>query len=339
MAVTPTPTARTTVTITGHQGNALAELRARTALRAAGLDPRVPLTRASSVTNEVWLTPTHVVRVNRGRDRRLAREARVAEVLPASVGYPRVHALGGRPGEDWLVLERVPGAPLARVWPRLGRRERQRAIVEVAHRLRALHDTPAPEDLPPVAGAPQLLEAGTGDATAPLRAALLDLAHRPHVEPLLVQEALELVAASADALEPFDSPTLVHGDLTFENVLWHEGEVTAILDVEWSRPSPLDVDLDIILRCCAHPQLHVAPDLEAVTRPEDYAEVPTWLADAYPRLFSSPRALERLRLFALAYEVRSLVADPPRLPVDRLDPLHAYHRFARLVRGESYLDP
>ena len=38
-------------------GTALAELRARTALRGAGLDPSVPIERASSVTNEVWLTP------------------------------------------------------------------------------------------------------------------------------------------------------------------------------------------------------------------------------------------------------------------------------------------
>src|SRR3546814_3067236 len=59
----------------GEGGTGLGEVRARNALQAAGLDPHVPLERASSVTNEVWLTAGHAVRVNRRRDRRLAREA------------------------------------------------------------------------------------------------------------------------------------------------------------------------------------------------------------------------------------------------------------------------
>ena len=59
----------------------------------------------------------------------------------------------------------------------------------------------------------------------------------------------------------------VHGDLTFENVLWHEGEITALLDVEWARPGPKDLDLDILLRCAAYPQLHVAPAFESRTHP------------------------------------------------------------------------
>ena len=36
-----------------EKGSALAELRARAALQGAGLDPAVPLERASSVTNEL----------------------------------------------------------------------------------------------------------------------------------------------------------------------------------------------------------------------------------------------------------------------------------------------
>ena len=103
-------------------GTALAELRARTALRGAGLDPSVPIERVSSVTNEVWLTPEHAVRVNRRPSNRLYREALVAGALPAEVGYPRVVAHGGGKGEDWLVTERVPGrAARARVAPPHGR--------------------------------------------------------------------------------------------------------------------------------------------------------------------------------------------------------------------------
>lgn len=323
---------------TTKQGDALAELRARTALRGAGLDPSVPLERASSVTNEVWLTPDHVVRVNRSPSNRLAREVAVAAHLPPEVGYPRVVAHGGRAGEDWVVSERVPGEPLAHRWPYLTDDERRRAVEQLAVRLRALHDTPAPAGLLPLHGAPQLLREDAANPVAPLVDALADLARLDHVDPILTQEAAELVLSTAAALRPYPASTLVHGDLTFENVLWHDGEVTAILDVEWARPGPRDLDLDVVLRCCAYPKLHVGPDHEAATRTEDYACVPGWLRECYPRLFAHPRLIDRLRIFAIAYEVRSLLADPPTAPPSHQDPRSAYHRLQHLVRRTSYLD-
>lgn len=326
------------MTSNGHQGSALAELRARTALRGAGLDPQAPLERASSVTNEVWLTPTHVVRVNRSHDSRLAREAAVAAVLPAEVGYPRIVAHGGRAGEDWLVLERVQGRPLAHCWPTMTAEQRRAAVAQVADRLRALHDTRAPHGLLELHGTPQLLDPDAADPVGPLLGALEQLGRLDHVDPLLTEEAAQLVQDSAPALQPFASTTLVHGDLTFENVLWSDGEVTAILDVEWARPGPRDIDLDIILRCCAYPKLHVGPDHEADTHPQDYAPVPDWLRASYPRLFAFPRLLDRLRVFAIAYEARALLADPPTLPASMQDRRSAYHRLAHLVARTSYLD-
>lgn len=322
----------------GQQGTALAELRARTALRGAGLDPQVPLERASSVTNEVWLTPTHVVRVNRSHDNRLVRETVIADALPPEVGYPRIVARGRGQGEDWLVSDRVPGTPLAHQWPDLTVEERRSAVAQLAKRLVALHSTPAPPDLPAIVGAPQLLEVGADDPTAPVREALERAARLEHVDPLLLQEAADLVARCAPALHPYTATTLVHGDVTFENVLWHEGQVTALLDVEWSRPGPSDLDLDIILRCCAYPKMHVAEEFEGRTDAADYADVPEWLAESYPRLFAYPNQRDRLRVFSIAYEVRELLAFPPTSPARTLSPLHAYHRLARVVRRESYLD-
>lgn len=322
----------------GETGTTLAELRARTALRGAGLDPTVPLERASSVTNEVWLTLTHTVRVNRHPNNRLYREALVAAVLPPEVGYPKVVAHGGGRGEDWLVAERVPGEPLAHHWPDLSDAERQRAVGQLAERLAALHRTRAPEGLPPIEHAPQLLEVGATDPTGPVVAALHRAMHLDHVDPVMLAEAAELVTRLAPALVPFDSETLVHGDVTFENVLWHEGEVTALLDVEWARPGPRDLDLDILLRCAAYPHLHVAAAHEARTRAEDYREVPWWLAKAYPALFEYPRQIDRVRVYSIAYDVRDLLAAPPTVSPRHLPELHAYHRLARVVERKSYID-
>ncbi len=319
-------------------GTTLAEVRARTALRGAGLDPTVPLERASSVTNEVWLTPTHAVRVNRHPNNRLYRESMVAAVLPSEVGYPTVVAHGGGRGEDWLVQERKPGEPLAHRWPDLNEAERRRAVEQLAVRLAALHHTPAPADLPPIEHAPQLLEVGASDPTGPVVEALHKAMTLKHVDPVMLADAAELVTRLAPALVPFESDTLVHGDVTFENVLWNEGEVTALLDVEWARPGPSDLDLDILLRCAAYPDLHVGEAHVARTRVEDYTEVPWWLGKAYPALFEYPRQIDRVRVYSIAYDVRDLLAAPPAVAPRHLPDRHAYHRLQRVVERKSYID-
>jgi hygromycin-B 7''-O-kinase len=325
-------------TARGEPGRALAEVRARTALRGAGLDPTVALERASSVTNEVWLTATHSVRVNRHRDNRLYREALIAQVLPPEVGHPTVVAHGGDRGQDWLIQERRPGRPLAHVWPSLTMAQREKAVHGLAERLAAMHRTPAPADLPPIEHAPQLLEVGAADPTRPVIAALHEASTLELVDPLLLVEARDMVKRLAPTIIPFESTTLVHGDVTFENVLWHEDEVTALLDVEWARPGPRDLDLDILLRCAAYPQLHVAEAYERDTRTEDYTDVPWWLGDAYPSLFEYPRQIDRVRLYSIAYDVRDLLASPPTVAPRHLPELHAYNRLQRVVQRKSYID-
>lgn len=317
---------------------ALAELRARTALRSAGLDPTVPLERASSVTNEVWLTPTHVVRVNRRPDNRLAREAALAAALPPAVGYPTIIATGAEHDGDWLVVRRVRGTPLAHRWPDLDQTDRRSAVQQLARRLAAVHATKAPEDLPPMIRTPHLLEVGTAAPAAPVLAALEQAASLKHIDPIIISEAIDLMRELAPVLQPFVADTLVHGDVTFENILWDSREVTALLDLEWSRPGPKDLDLDIILRCCAHPELHVAAKHVTRTRAEDYRSVPAWLAEDYPQLFDAPSWIDRLRVYSIAYDVRDLLEFPPTIEVSALPPLHPYHRLARVVHGRSYLD-
>jgi aminoglycoside phosphotransferase (APT) family kinase protein len=320
---------------------ALALIRARRAMAAAGFGPDVPIERASSVTNEVWLTRDAVLRINTQGDQRLRREALVAAALPPDIGYPHLIAYGGDLSSDWLVVERVPGRPLSRCWPTMSREARRAAVGQLADRLRLLHLTPAPE-LPPLRDQPQLLQpALTGtEAVAPLIAGLRRAAGLPRVNPRLMMDLEALVEETASALEPFDATTLVHGDLTFENVLWHpqEQRVTAILDFEWARRGPADLDLDVLLRCVAYPKLHVAADYEHLTKTEDYAEVPYWLCESYPELFSFPRQLERVRLYAIAWDVRELLRFPPSNQPGELHPAHPYHRLMRTINGTSYLD-
>jgi Ser/Thr protein kinase RdoA (MazF antagonist) len=186
---------------------------------------------------------------------------------------------------------------------------------------------------------PQLLDAApTGrQATRRLVRALGRAAELDHVDRTLIADAVDLVESTCDALDPFDAQTIVHGDLTFENILWDGDEVTALLDFEYARPGPPDLDLDVLLRFCALPHLHVAADYEAVTKAEDYQEVPWWFAEDYPELFSHPRQFDRVRLYSIAWDVNELLAFPPQEALARLHRHHPYQRLAQVLRGTHYL--
>jgi len=316
----------------------LGRARAMRALKMAGADTS-GLQRADSVTNEVWVTPECVVRLNRDASLRLHREAVLSQILPDEVGYPTLVCHGGEVGSDWLVVRRVPGLPLSRAWPTLTQGQRRDAVRQVADRLRAVHATECPH-LDGLHDVPQLLDpAPTGrQATLRLDHALEVAGRLPVVDRALLADVGRMVRSTAGALDPFDQTTVVHGDLGFENILWDGDRVTALLDFEFARPGPPDLDLDVFLRFCALPHLHVAADYEADTRAEDYADVPRWLAEDYPELFAHPRQLDRVRLFSLAWDVREMLAFPPTEPLSRLHRDHPYQRIARVLRGTSYLD-
>jgi aminoglycoside phosphotransferase (APT) family kinase protein len=339
MADAPNHSMEMTTATGTFQSSALAELRARRALKGAKLDEHAELERASSVTNEVWMTADHVVRVNRTPNHRLRREAHLGAALPAEVGYPGIVAYGGETGADWLILERVPGVPLSRAWPSLRFPERRAAISQLGNMLHALHTWTPTVDVTPIDTPPQLLAVGSnGWAVAPVLAALDQASQLEHVDPVLLNEASVIVRQSAAALEPFTSTTLIHGDLTFENVLWDGNKVTAILDFEWARIAPRDLELDILLRFCAYPFLHVAEDYEHLTKAEDYADVPWWLAEDHPSLFDFARQIERVRVYSIAYDVHDLLQHPPQAPPRHLSAYHPYQRLTRVVQRRSYLD-
>ncbi|MCU1354230.1 MAG: aminoglycoside phosphotransferase [Acidimicrobiales bacterium] len=317
----------------------LAEARARLALAELGVPPSEPLLRADSVTNEVWLTEDYVVRVNRTATMRLKREALLASVLPAEVGYPPVIQYGGEAGADWLVVGRVPGTPLSRCWPQMSRTQRRRATTQLAQRMAAVHATICPR-LSGLVDTPHLLDPRpTGrEAVARLCTAIDEAARLTWVDAGIMGDLARLVAADADNLDPFDVPTIVHGDLTFENILWDGEQITALLDFEFARPGPPDLDLDVLLRFVAHPHLHVAPDYEHLTHAEDYAEVPFWLAEDYPELFSDPRQFARMRLYSIAWDVKEVLAYPPPRGLLQLNACHPLQRLVQVLRGTSYLD-
>lgn len=323
----------------GSTNSGLAKARAKNALAAAGLDPDVPLVRANSVTNEVWLSADVAIRVNRRLDQRLRREAELAPLLPAEVGYPEVVHYGEGTGFDFLVQRRRPGIVLARSWPSMSPSQRRLAVRQLTYMLRELHSTPCPPELLAPDHAPQLLAPTPGTrCVAPLLDALKRAENLAHVDTELLATLTTYVKATADVLEPFVTETFIHGDLTFENVLWDGEQVTALIDFEWARGAPSDLELDVLLRFCAYPFLHVAPDYAKATVAPDYEDVPFWIREDYPQLFAADRMLDRTRLYSIAFDVRELLVMPPDRPIRELSQHHPLRRLERTISQRSHLD-
>ena len=316
----------------------LGRARALKALSEINL-PSDGLVRADSVTNEVWLTGDYVVRVNRDASLRLHREAILSQALPEGVGYPPLVQHGGEAGRDWLILERVAGIPLSRAWPDLTRTQRRSAVSQLADRLKLVHATPCPQ-LDGLVDVPQLVDrAPTGaQAVARLLGAIERAGRLPHVDLGVMREVAGHVRAHAYVLDPFDAATIVHGDLSFENILWDGDRITALLDFEYARPGPPDLDLDVLLRFLALPHLHVPLEHEATTNADDYADVAWWLAEDYPELFGNPHQFARVKLYSLAWDIRELLAFPPSEPLRDLHRHHPHRRLVHVLRGTSYLD-
>ena len=95
----------------------------------------------------------------------------------------------------------------------------------------------------------------------------------------------------------------MHSDLTSENVLWDPAQrrVTAHPRLRVGPPRPgRPRPRRAAPAAWPYLKLHVAADYEHLTKHEDYAEVPWWLSESYPELFSFPRQLDRVRIYAIA---------------------------------------
>ena len=313
-------------------------LRARKVLGEAGIRDAGALERVPSVLNEVWYAGPYVIRISANPDsRRLRYESLLAAHLPKAVKYPEIVTYGRSNVAEWLIVRRVEGEPLSRAWPEMSERQRRDAVEEIGGALRELHQVAVPpiEGLaPPFLG--ETLECPHQLPASRIRQLLEQARGLPGVSHTVLDQAHVLVDEAESALDP--APVnLIHGDLHFENVLWDGNQISAILDFEFARPEAPDVDLDVILRFCADPFLHVADDYAHLARRSDYREVPAWLRDAYPEIFAHPRVQERLSVYSLSYELRHLLLRPPTGPVDPTETFHPYNRMRRAIEGHSYL--
>ena len=213
---------------------------------------------------------------------------------------------------------------------------RRSAIHQLAYRLKAIHQTKPPPDVGD-APSPQLVNDGASSPVVPLLNAIEELRCHKFVDKLLLERAMSFVRTAGSSLDPWDDRHLVHGDVHFENVMWDGFEITAFLDFEYARPGPPDLDLDILLRCCAYPGMHVAPDYEDTVHRAHFVNVIPSMAEAYPQIFAHPLLHQQSRIYTIGFDLPDLSSQPHTVPFPQLTEQHPMHSLERTQTGWLYV--
>lgn len=288
-------------------------------------------TFASGNSNDVWLAEHTVLRVCwRGDLERLVLEARLGEVLPVSIGYPKTLAWGKSPELAWQIQERVDGKTLDSSWSMHSSKSLREHVSQIASLYRSLHEWDVPEHVR------TLLQARDRRQQTDLRSQLLPLPVT-HARRLLEQvsrlewfptDLLDVVVLRLEHLSTIDpfradqsSSPLVHGDVGPSNILVRDGRVASLLDFEWARQGPIDSELVIWLHLMRQAKL----------QSNDFPPVLEWLKEDYPELFASDDIIERLWLYQLAFVIHGIAIWPPDSPESTLVSDHHVHTLRLLV--------
>ena len=298
----------------------------------AGLRSIDGAVRLPSASNEVWKAGDVVVRISWSDDlERVLREVMVLQHLPASVPHPEVLGHGTTGGRTWTLTRWVPGDVAIGTWRSMSSANRDRFARQLAHALVALHEwSPPAEVLELVARrrSATTVDDLIGQDVNPLpidRAlALVDEAKQaPHADPAVI----DAVAERLRELRAFDlggvGSTVIHGDLHLRNIVEVDSRLQTVLDFEWVRLGPPDLDLQAFLRA----------EAEA-----ESADVITRLAEHYPSIVAHPRIVERLWLYDLACTLRDVIVCPATTAPAHLRSHDPLRRLPLIVESAAYIE-
>lgn len=254
-----------------------------------------------------------------------------------------------------MLLERHHATSLWHAWQSEPAPVLRDYVRQLAAIMRRLHDWQPPTAILERYRAAEVAESETdpvriaASTLTPLAAAHLHqlIAYartRPHAD----ERVLDRIASRLDATPclPIDrsADVLLHADCTPANVLLRDGRVIALLDFEWARLGPRDIDLTLpaFWAWVDGQDLGDGGDLPDTTgRP--VAENPRpaivpWLTDAYPALATTP---DRLWLYRTGFALRGLIHWPAHAPEEELPHFHPLRQLRYLARdhGHSCTNP
>ena len=218
-------------------------------------------------------------------------------------------------GEDWILMERIHGIGLFRLWRDLSAQAREDIIRQIA----AITLSVSSMDL---AGSEEFLPCYS-DYRARVLYRIDTLAQKLReiggIREELLSKVLSYVQTHAHVLDDVQS-VLIHYDLHFDNFLVTEEGKVVLIDFEMLEAAPMDMVLDVWQRMLIHPFTYANEDDHEHTHPKDYTELLVWMQKYAPDLFSHPEVRRRVNLYAIRYEL-DLLCDFPMAawPMERLE--------------------
>lgn len=287
-----------------------------------------------SGSNDTWFLPGDTVLqvCYRGDVDRLVREAELLAVLPDSVPGPVVLDHGRDRLMSWIVVRRVHAGSLWRAWGSEPGAVLRAYVRQLAQIMRSLHSWQPPAAVLARYAAAECPEAETdpvaiaASTLTPLSASQLGrLIEHARTAPFTDAGVLDTIAArlaevAGQITISRDADVVLHGDCTPANVLVRDERVVALLDFEWSRRGPRDIEAT----------------LPAFSAWADGPPMLPWLAEFYPELFEVPGFEQRQWFYRVGFALRGLIHWPAFAPEPELPKNHGLRQL-RYLAGCSLL--
>lgn len=240
-----------------------------------------------------------VVRIGRNQDAhtRFQREENLNNLLGSDIPYPRILHSGTIGDFPYQIQALAAGEQLHRVWTQFTPAQQQSLIVELSGYMRQIHQHrfehfgpyQDPRDTNWHSYIKGWFDWSFGLATT---------GPKP-----LPSHVLELIAAHFDEHQDClhgGTPTLIHSDLWFGNILVADGKISALLDFEFTKQTAVDYELTQIEHFCLYPNSY-ADEEDEIYCTSDFAAIMPLLRNMYPTLFDVPRLRERVDIYQLIY--------------------------------------
>lgn len=205
--------------------------------------------RAVGWTNAVWLNGDLALRVSLRKDSdSLGRELQLSKFLPKEVGYPPGVAEGATDGFAWSLSKRVLGEPLSSAWCSLTWGERLSAVKQIIDIVGYVHavDVCLAE---PIAKKTAWYSAFSREQSLASVADYVGQRLLTHEQGCEMYRLLDRFYAQHVAAKP----VLNHGDITMDNLLWHQGHVTSLMDFEHAVIAPPELDYHALVNLALLP--------------------------------------------------------------------------------------
>ena len=233
--------------------------------------------RAGGWTNAVWLNGDVVLRLSKEKkSNKIHREIERSKTFPTSVGYPKNIATGITDGYEWSLSERIPGQVLSSVWNDLSWTEKVTAIKQILVIVNGVHSVD-------VKKVEHITLKSAWYSSFDRESSLSDI-ERYITQQLFTPKQEHILR---DILERFYkwyssvTPVLCHGDITTDNLLWHEGNVVSLLDFEHSVIAPVQLDIHSIVNLALIPYDEAASK-DIILLAEKKQEIQRYVTEVIP---------------------------------------------------------